>query len=597
MIATMDVRAAKRTTGGSFLIQDLQPADIFTLEDLSPEQIQIAEMTSRFAEENILSQLAAIESKQYPVSRQLMRKLGDLGLLGVDVPEEYGGLDLDKVTSALISQNINVVGSFAVTFSAHVSIGSLPLVWYGTAAQKAKYLPKVAAGEWIAAYALSESSAGSDAMNIRTRATLTTDGKHYLLNGEKMWISNAGFADLFTIFAKIDGERFSAFLVEAGSEGLTIGPEEHKLGIRGSSTCALILNNCRIPVDNLLGQAGKGHQIAFNILNVGRYKLAATAVGGARSAFRTGVRYAKDRIGFGKPITDFGLVQEKIADSAAGIYALESTLYRVVGSIDAALAELDKTSLSYTQEVQKRIEEFVVECSILKVFGSEVLDRLVSQMLQLHGGYGYVEEFAAERNYRDSRINMIFEGTNEINRLITTGWTIKRATQGTLPLLPAIKRVMEELTAGVVVTVSYDGSLAHEQALLTRAKQIALFCVALALGRFAQELPDAQEVMGALADIIAEVLVLESTILRSAKIAGSNSLAEKLTRYYAARSFRVIEGAAERILAATAEGDDLRTQAGILRRLTEHTPVNSIAIGREISAAMVKAGQYTVTAE
>ncbi len=596
MIAEMEMSAVKRVTGGSFLIEDLAPHDIFTLEDLSPEQIQIADMTTRFAEENILTQVEAIENKQYDVSRQLMRELGELGLLGIDVPEEYGGLDLDKVTSALVSENLSIIGSFAVTFSAHVSIGSLPLIWYGTPAQKAKYLPKLATGEWIAAYALSESSAGSDAMNIRAKATLTEDGEHYLLNGEKMWISNAGFADLFTIFAKIDGEKFSAFLVEAGTEGLTIGPEEHKLGIRGSSTCPLILTDCKIPVDNLLGQAGKGHQIAFNILNVGRYKLAAIVAGQARKAFRDGVRYAKDRVGFKKPITEFGLVQEKIADSAADIYALESAVYRVVGSIDVALAELDKGSPQYTQEVQKRIEEFAAECSILKFTGSEILDRCVSQMLQLHGGYGYVEEFPAERNYRDSRINMIFEGTNEINRLITTGWVMKRAAAGTLPLLPAIKELMGGLTSGSIAEETYDGPLAAQKAMLASAKKIALFCAGLASQRFGQELSEQQEVMGAVAEIFAEVLMLESTVLRTEKMAERNPLAEKLTQYYAPRSFRVVERAAERILGATAEGNALRTQTNILRSLMQHEPCNTIAIGREISAAMVKAGQYTTQA-
>ena len=347
-------------------------------------------------------------------------------------------------------------------------------------------------------------------------------------------------------------------------------------------------------MENLLGQAGKGHQIAFNILNVGRYKLAAIAVGGARAAFRAGVRYAKDRVGFNKPITDFGLVQEKIADSAAGIYALESTVYRVVGAIDVALAELDKSSPNYTQEVQKRIEEFVVECSILKFFGSEVLDRLVSQMLQLHGGYGYVEEFAAERHYRDSRINMIFEGTNEINRLITTSWMMKRATQGKVPLLAAVKDLMDEASSGLLEPEHYDGPLAGEQAVLASAKKIALFCTGVASQRFAQALTEEQEVMGALAEIFAEVLVIESTVLRTEKMAGSNPLAEKLARYYAARSFHVIEGAAERILGASSDGEALKTQMTALRLLSKHEPINTVTIGREISAAMVAAGQYAV---
>ncbi len=586
--------AVKRVTGGSFLIEDLAPEDIFTLEDLTTEQKQIAEMTADFAEEKILPQVQAIEGKNLGVSRQLMRELGELGLLGVDVPEEYGGLDLNKVTSALVSQNLSVMGSFSVTFSAHVTIGTLPLVWYGTAQQKEKYLPRLASGEWIAAYALSESSAGSDAMNIRTRATLTPDGQHYLLNGDKMWISNAGIADLFTVFAKIDGQQFSAFLVEATSPGLTIGAEEHKLGIRGSSTCPVILTDCKVPAGNLLGTAGKGHHIAFNILNVGRYKLAVSAIGGARHSLRDGIRYARERIAFGKPITSFGLVQEKIAESAACIYVTEAMLYRVVGAIDAALAELDKHSPTYSQDVQKRIEEFAVECSILKFFGSEMLERVVDHTLQIHGGYGYVEEYPVERAYRDARINRIFEGTNEINRLITTGWMIKRALQGTLPLLPAIQKVMDEVMAGPAARANYDGPLAGERALLASAKKISLFCSGAASQKFGNDLAEQQEVMGALADILSEVLALESAILRTEKMGSADSMPVKLTRYYAARSFRIVAGAAERVLGAVAEGDTLRTQMTILRRFLKHEPVNAVAIGREISAAMVLAGRYKI---
>ena len=585
---------AKRVSGGSFLLEDLRSEDVFTPEDLSPEQKQIAQMTIDFAEEKILPQVHEIEAKNFEVSLSLMRQAGELGLLSVDVPEEYGGLELDKVTSALIADKIAVSGSFSVTFSAHVGIGTLPLIWYGTAQQKDKYLPKLASGEWIAAYALSESSAGSDAMNIRTQATLSPDGKHYILNGEKMWISNAGMANLFTVFAKIDGEKFSAFLIEAGTPGLTVGSEEHKLGIRGSSTCPLILANCQVPVENLLGEAGKGHHIAFNILNVGRYKLAAAAIGGARKSFRDGVRYAKDRTAFGKTITAFGLVQEKIADSAARIYAGEALVYRTVGAIDAALSGLDKTSPTFTQDVQKSIEEFAVECSILKVWGSEMLERVVDHMLQLHGGYGYVEEFPAERSYRDARINKIFEGTNEINRLIITGWMIKRALQGRLALLPAIKQVMDEVMAGPGVRTTYEGALAEERALLGNTKKLALFCAGAASQKYGNDLADQQEVMGALADILIEVLALESTILRTEKMAERNPLAIKITKYYAAHSFRIVETAAERVIAAVAEGDMLRTQMAIFRRLTKHEPANTVSLSREIAAAMVEAGRYTV---
>lgn len=594
MSTTAAPHVAKVTTGGAFLIEDLRPEDVFTPEDFTSEQQQIAKMTAEFAEKEILPQIAEIEAKNFDVSRKLMQHAGELGLLGVDVPEEYGGLSMDKVTAALISDKIAVCGSFSVTFSAHVGIGTLPIVWYGTPAQKEKYLPKLASGEWIASYALSESSAGSDAMNIRTQAKLSADGKHYILNGEKMWISNAGMANLFTVFAKIDGEKFSAFLIEAGTPGLTVAAEEHKLGIRGSSTCPLILADCMVPVENLLGEVGKGHHIAFNILNVGRYKLAAAAIGGARKSFENGVRYAKERVAFGKPITAFGLVQEKIAESAAGIYTAEALVYRTVGAIDAALAGLDKDAPTFSQDVQKRIEEYAVECSILKVWGSEMLERVVDQMLQLHGGYGYVEEYPAERSYRDARINKIFEGTNEINRLIITGWMIKRALQGRLALLPAIKNLMDEVMAGPVARDSYDGPLADERALLASAKKLGLFCAGAASQKFGTDMAEQQEVMGALADILIEVLAMESVILRTEKMAGNKPLAVSLTKYYAARSFRTVESAAERVMGAVAEGDMLRTQMAIFRRLAKHEPANTVVLGREIAAAMVEAGRYSI---
>lgn len=593
-MATAVANTTKRVTGGSFLIEDIAPQDIFTLEDLSDVQKEIERTTVEFAEKQILPQIPAIEEKDFTVTKGLLRKAGELGLMGIDVPEVYGGMEMDKVTSALIADKIAVCGSFSVAFSAHAGIGTLPLVWYGNPEQKKKYLEKLATGEWIASYALSEASSGSDAMNIRTQAKLSADGKHYVLNGEKMWISNAGMADLFTVFAKIDGEKFSAFLIETGTPGLSVGPEEHKLGIRGSSTCPLILTDCHVPVENLLGEAGKGHHIAFNILNVGRYKLGAAAIGGSKIAFRNGIRYAKERIAFSKPITSFGLVQEKIANSAAGIFAGESLVYRVVGAIDASLSELDKSSPNITQETQKRIEEFAVECSILKVWCSEMLDRLVDEMLQLHGGYGYVEEYAAERSYRDARINKIFEGTNEINRLIITGWMMKRALQGRLALLPAIQRVMDEVMAGPAAREERTGELAAQYLLLASAKKLSLFCAGAASQKYGTALADEQEVMGALADMMMEVLVMESCILRTEKMQGRSRLAVKMTKYYAARAFRVLETSAERVIGAVAEGDMLRTQMTIFRRLAKHDAENTVALGREIAAAITEAGRYTL---
>jgi alkylation response protein AidB-like acyl-CoA dehydrogenase len=467
-------------------------------------------------------------------------------------------------------------------------------VWYGTPEQKTRYLPKLASGEWLSAYALSEASAGSDAMNIRTTAKLSPDGRHYLLNGEKMWISNAGMADLFTIFAKIDGEQFSAFLVEAGTPGLTVGHEEHKLGIRGSSTCPLVLRDCKVPIENLLGEAGKGHHIAFNVLNVGRYKLGAGGVGGARSILREGIRYAKDRIAFGKPISSFGLIQRKIAECAADVFAGEAAAARIVGAIDAALFTLDNSSPAYARDVQKTIEEFAVECSILKVWGSEMVGRVTDEVLQIYGGFGYVEEFPAERAYRDARIHRIFEGTNEINRLIITGWTIKRAMQGKLALLPAIQRVMDEVMSGPGTRLSFDGPLANEHVLLANAKKLGLFCAGAASQRFGTDLANQQEVVSDLADILIEVLVLESTILRAEKMSAKKPLAVKLAKYYALRSFNVIRNAAERAIGAVAEGDMLQTQMAILRRLTKHEPVNSTELGRAIASVMIEAGRYTI---
>jgi alkylation response protein AidB-like acyl-CoA dehydrogenase len=584
--------APKPAIGGGFLLSNAAPEDIFTPEDFSEEQQEIARTTGEFAEKSILPRIPEIEAKDFAVTRELLLEAGKLGLMSVDVPEEYGGLAMDKVTSALVSDRIAVSASFSVSFSAHTGIGTLPVIWYGTPAQKEKYLPKLATGEWIAAYALSESTSGSDAMNIRAQARLSADGKQYVLSGEKMWISNAGFADLFIVFAKIDGEQFSAFLVERDTPGLTIGTEEHKLGIRGSSTCPLVLSDCVIPVENLLGEAGKGHHIAFNILNVGRYKLGAATLGGARHTLRNALRYGKQRIAFGKPITSFGLIQEKIADIAAGIFAGEALVYRVVGAIDTALAALAHDAPA--SEVQKRIEEYAVECSIVKVWCSEMLERAVDHCVQIYGGYGYVEEYPAERNYRDSRINRIFEGTNEINRLIITGFTLKRAMQGRLALLPAIGKVMDEVMAGSAPREEGSGPLAAEKALLASAKKLGLFCSGAASQKYPTNLQDQQEIMGALADILIEILVMESAVLRAEKFGGRSAIAVQLAQLGAARSFRVIQDSAERILGAIAEGDMLRTQMAIFRRLAKHDPINTVALGRAVAEEMAAAERYTL---
>jgi alkylation response protein AidB-like acyl-CoA dehydrogenase len=593
-----DSNVAKRITGGAFLITDAGVGDCFFPEDFSEEHRQIAQTTLDFAMSEVVPASDAIEAKDFAVIRRLIKEASELGLTSVDIPEEYGGLEMDKVTSAIVAENIAKQGSFCVIFSAHVGIGTLPIVWYGTEEQKQKYLPKLATGEFIGAYALSESTSASDALNARTRAVLTGDGASYTLNGEKMWITNAGIADVFTVFAKCaapgaEGEKLTAFLIERGTPGLTIGKEEHKLGIRGSSTCPLILADCVIPAANLLGEVGKGHRIAFNILNIGRYKLGATVLGASKLALSQGIQYAKERKAFGKSISEFGLIQEKIADCAAGIFAGEALCYRTIGMIDDALAGLDKND---TATIQKRIEEYAAECSIVKVWASELYDSVADHVVQIFGGYGYVEEYPVERHYRDSRINRIFEGTNEINRLIISGWMMKQAATGKLALLPAIQAVMDEVMAGPVVKGEREGALAAEFDMLANAKRLTLFAAGAATQRFNTKLGDEQEVMAALADMIMEVFTLESTLLRAEKMATrpAGAIAAKLGRLYAAKAMNTVELAARRVIAAAAEGDMLRTQMTILRRLAKFEPADTISLGREVAAQMVKSGKYVL---
>ncbi len=602
-VSTLNPKAtAARIAGGSFLITNPAPADCFFPEDFTEEHRQIAQTTADFATNEIVPNSDAIEHKDFAVTRRLIKEAAELGLTAADIPEEYGGLEMDKATSAIIAENISKQGSFSVAFSAHTGIGTLPLVWYGTPEQKQKYLPHIADGTMVGAYALSESSSGSDAVNASTRAVLSEDGQSYTLNGEKMWITNGGFADLFTIFAKclvMEGkdagkERLTAFLVEKGTPGFRPGNEEHKLGIRGSSTTPLILTDCKIPATNLLGEVGKGHHIAFNILNVGRYKLGNAAIGGARGAFNNGLRYAKERKAFGKPICEFGLIQEKLANMAAGIFVGEAVCYRTVGLIDAALAGVDKND---TKEIQKRIEDYAVECSIVKVWASEMLDMVVDESLQIFAGYGYVEEYPAERAYRDARINRIFEGTNEINRLIITGWLMKSAMTGKLALMPAIKQLMDEVVAGPTPKEDREGALADEFNLLGAAKKLTLFAAGAATQKYMAKIADEQEVMGSIADMIIEVFAMESAILRAEKMGSGKANAAipvAMARVYVSTAFEKIELAARRIIATVAEGDMLRTQLTILRRLAKHDTTDTITLRRQIARHVIQAGRYAL---
>jgi butyryl-CoA dehydrogenase len=500
---------------------------------------------------------------------------------------------MDKVSSAIISDFMSKYGSFMVTLGAHSGIGTLPIVFFGTEAQKQKYLPKLATAEIVGAYALSESTSGSDAMNARTRAVLSPDGKHYILNGEKMWITNAHFADLFIIFAKIDGEKFTAFIVEKNFPGFSVGAEEKKMGIRGSSTAPLILNDCQVPVENVLGDIGKGHIIAFNILNVGRFKLGASCVGGARTSLVSAIAYAKERKAFTKSIADFGLIREKLAQMAVGTYAGESMVYRTVGMMDTALGLVDKTP----EAIRKTIEEYAVECSIIKVACSEILDYVVDETVQIYGGYGFVEEYPAERPYRDSRVNRIFEGTNEINRLIITGWLLKRAMSGQLPLLPAIKKTMDEVMSGPSMGDDAEGFLAAEQKMVSNAKKLSLLIAGAASQKYMQKLADQQEVMGAIADMVIESFTMDSCLLRARKYAEVNgeakaALVGAMTQVYIAGAMTRLEAAAKKVIADVAEGDMLRTQMAIVRRLVKHEPVNVIALQERIAARVLETGKY-----
>ena len=586
--------------GGSFLLESLQPEQVFTPEDTTEEQQQIAATAARFAREEILPAAAAIEVKKPGAMAALLRKAAALGFTAADVPEQYGGMGMDTVTSVLITDRLSVLASFSTAFGAHVGIATLPVLWYGTEEQKTRYLPKLASGEWIGAYALSEASSGSDAMNIRTRASLSADGSHYTLDGEKQWTTNGGIADLYTVFAKIDGEKFSAFLVERGTPGLSVGAEEHKMGIRGSSTCALVFAGCKVPKANLLGEAGKGHHIAFNVLNVGRFNLGVACVGGARQALDEMIRYAKERRAFGKPIAEFGLIQRKIAASSARLFAAESMAYRTAGLIDASLATAEGER-QQASDVPARLAEYAVESSIMKVYGSEMLSLVADELVATMGGVGYVEAYPAERYYRDARINRIFEGTNEINRLIITGWLMKRAMKGKLPLLAAIKRVIDEATLPPELdgAVGTDALLGREAAVLAAVKKMALFASGVASQRFMTELEEQQEVMADLADIIGQIYALESALLRARKLAlAGRSTAEAaaaMTGLLAEESMALAEHAARRVLAACAEGDALRTQLAILRRLARFMPTDAVTLSRTVAQFAVGLARYPIS--
>jgi alkylation response protein AidB-like acyl-CoA dehydrogenase len=569
--------------GGGFLIEPTLPEQLFSPEDFTDEHRAIARTTEEFWVKEIAPNVDAIQHQEPGVAVAVLRKAGELGLTSVHLPEKYGGMEMDLTSAMLVAEGIAKDGSYAAWHGGQSGIGALPLLFFGTEEQKQRYLPKVANAEMVAAYALSEPQAGSDALAARTRADLSPDGKHYILNGQKMWITNGGAADLYTIFAKVDGEKFTAFLVERKFPGLASGAEEKKMGIKGSSTTPIFLDNVAVPVENVLGEIGRGHIIAFNILNIGRLKLGAFACGGAKEVLRVSLNYAKERKAFGKSIAEFGMIQHKLAEMAIRIFATESATYRVVGLIEGELA--NQTEL-------KAIEEFAAECSYIKIYASEMLDYVTDEAVQIHGGYGYHQDYIVERAYRDSRINRIFEGTNEINRLLATGMLLKRAMRGQLPLVEAVMKLQAEIMAGP--TLGSGGS--EDARLVENAKKTALLTLGVAYQKFGAALEEQQEVLASITDIAMNAFVMESVYLRAQKLAklGKGEIAADVSSVFLREAMEIVESAGRNALAASSEGDNLRTNMAVLKRFTKFEPVNTIAARRRIAQRLLTAGRYLV---
>lgn len=570
--------ATMATRGGGWLLE--RPAAVFTPEDVDALTADIAQTARSFVERDVMPLVPRMEAGEVDLNVGLMRIAGEAGLLGAEVPEEYGGLDLPKTTTVVIAEELAATGGFAVTYAAHTSIGTLPLVYFGTTEQKDRYLADLASGAKIAAYALTEPGSGSDALGAKARAILSEDGTHYRLSGTKMWITNAGFADLFTVFAKIDGEQFTAFLVERGYEGVTTGEEEHKMGIKSSSTRILNLDNVPVPVENVLGEIGKGHKIAFNVLNVGRYKLGAGAVGGSKRALAVSAVHARERHQFGQPIGSFGMIKQKLAEMAARTFAAESAIYRTLGLIDAALEGREGP-----EAVLSGIEEYAVEASIIKVLGSETLDFCVDEGVQIHGGLGFSAEYAIERAYRDSRINRIFEGTNEINRLLIPGMLLKRAMRGDLPLVAAATKLQTEL-----LEPSFDEPEDPELAGVDDLKRLVLLMAGAAAQRFGLKLEEEQEVLAAIADTIIDAYAAESALLRARRLGSETHLAMARLSLSHARA-RAAQSAAT-ALPRIAAGDDARLMLSAARRLTKAEPIDLIAVRRQVADAVLEAEGY-----
>ena len=591
--ATLTKPAAK---GGSFLLESPQPSDVFTPADLTDDQKLIGQTAEEFVVKEVLPLLKDLENKKPGLMPELVKRGGEVGLMGGGVPEEYGGAGLDKIATTVLTEKLSIYGGFAVTHGAHAGIGTLPIVYFGTEAQKKKYLPKLATGEWIGAYCLSEPQAGSDAQNSLTRAELNAEGTHYILNGQKMWITNGGFADVYIVFAKVGGEKFTAFIVERTFPGFKPGNEEHKMGIHGSSTTPIFLENCKVPKENVLHEIGRGHIVAFNILNAGRFTLGASCVGGSKHVLATTSKYAKERKAFGKQIGDFGMMKEKLAEMAIQILAVESMVYRSAGNIEGAMTAAAGSG-DKIQNTMKVLEEYAIESSIAKVYGSEMLDFVVDEGVQIFGGYGFHEEYPVCRAYRDSRINRIFEGTNEINRMLIIQMLMKRAMGGQLPLIPAAMKLADEILAGPSFEEVPEGVLADETRVVANAKKMFLQAAGGAVQKFREKLADEQELIGALSNVVMEIYAMESCLLRAQKAAATKGEAASQTMIDAARVFindaaERVESEARRAIAAVHEGDMLTTQMAVLKRFAKRPPVNTVALRRRVAASVQAQDRY-----
>jgi alkylation response protein AidB-like acyl-CoA dehydrogenase len=579
--------------GGSFLVASTAPEEIFTPADLSDDQRLIGRTTEDFINNEVIPKIPELEKHKEGLMRDLVKKAAEIGLLGVGIPEEYGGAAVDKISSAVLSEKLGVYASYGVAFGAHTGIGSIPIVYFGTEEQKKKYLPRMATGELLACYALSEPQAGSDALAARTRAVLSPDGKNWILNGQKMWITSGAYSDIYTVFAKVDGEKFSAFIVERGTPGFSAGAEENKMGIRGSSTVPLFFENAAVPKENLLYEIGRGHIVAFNTLNAGRFSLGGSCSGAAKQVIAISAKYAKERRAFGKSISEFGLIKAKLGEMTIREYALESMIYRTAGTIQAAMSAPGEDKIKQAMRV---LEEYAIESSISKVLGSETLDICVDEGVQIFGGYGFHEDYPIARLYRDSRINRIFEGTNEINRLVIIQMLMKRATAGTLPLIPAAMKVREELLAGPSFEEPPAGEFGEEERALERAKKIFLLAAGTAVEKFRDQLANNQEVVAALANVVMNIYAMESALRRAQKAASSRSAVASAmadaTRAFVYDAMDHIEKEARTALAGTENGDTLATLFVALRRFAKHAPVDTIALRRSVADAVLAQDRY-----